>query len=142
MKLKDEFTGLLHKVRDHKKPIRKDDDWVRYLSCDNLPDPNIPSDIRGFFFKWQMSLAEYWEQQINWLLKCNDHSVLTQDPNQPDQRRKLIQKLRDPTGRFYDQKLRSLMRVYNTLLDALRRRKMTTSQFEDLITVELFSHKA
>lgn len=137
-----QFTDLLHKVHDHKKPIRQDDEWTRYLNCENLPDTKIPSEVRSFLFKWQASLSDHWDQQINWWLHCDSRSLLTQDLDRPDERRVFIQKLRDPIGKFYDQKLRSLLRVYNTLLDALRRKKMSTEHYGDLITVELSSPKA
>lgn len=133
------IPDLLNKVRDHKKQIRKNDEWARYLSCENLPDARIPSEVRNFLFKWQMSLSDHWDHQINWWLECDDRSVLTQTLDQSDKRRKAIQKLRDPIGKFYDQKLRSMLSVYNMMLDALRRKKMPTEQFEDLITVELFT---
>lgn len=48
-----------------------------------------------------------------------------------------MKKLREPTGKFYDRKLRLMLTVYNSLMDALRRKKMTTERYDDLITVEL-----
>lgn len=52
----------------------------------------------------------------------------------------IVGKFREPMGKFYDQKLRVIMRVYNSLLDSLRRKKMLAERYEDLITVELFLH--
>lgn len=80
---------------------------------------------------------KHWEQKINWWLKCNDRSVLTQDPSVEDERRFLIRKLREKTGKFYDVKLREMFKLYNSLMDSLRRRKMTAARYEDLTTVKL-----
>lgn len=131
-------SDRLQKVREHKKSTRQDDDWKKFLKCENLPDTTIPSDVREFIYKWKTSLSEYWDEQINWWLKCDDRSVLTQDPDQNDTRRKLTKKIRESTGKFYDRKLRMMLRVYNSLVDALRRKMMTPERYEDLITVELF----
>lgn len=131
-----QFLDLLNKVHDHKSTIRTNDEWINYLKCENLPDTKIPSEVRSFFYKWQMSLQDHWDQQINWWLHCDDRSVLTQTPRD-DERRKLIKILREPTGRFYDRKLRLIMKVYNLMLDTLRRRKISAEIYEDLLTVEL-----
>lgn len=136
-----QLLDLLQKVHEHKKSIRDNDEWTNYLKCENLPNTKVPSEVRSFFFKWNISLSEHWDQQINWWLNCDDRSVLTQTPRD-DERRKLVKNLREPTGRFYDRKLRLMMRVYNTLLDTLRRRKISVETYKDLITVELCVHKS
>lgn len=127
----------LQQVREHKKRSRLDNVWSDYADCKNQLNTRVPSDVRSFIYQWKSSVSEHLDQQINWWLKCNDRSVLTQEPDQKDTRRKLWKKLREPTGKFYDRKLRSMLTVYNSLMDALRRKKMTTELYEDLITVEL-----
>lgn len=57
-----------------------------------------------------------------------------------DERRVTMRKLRgSATGKFYDYKLRKLLKIYESLMDALRRKKMSDEHYEDLITVELFT---
>lgn len=122
-------------MREYKKAISDEDEWQNYLKCDDLPDTKKPSDIRSFIYEWQNSLNNHWEQQINWWLKCDDRSVLTQIPEAPDVRRKMMQKLQEPIGKFFDQKLRLLIKVYNSLSDTIRRRKVSSTRYEDLLTV-------
>lgn len=126
----------MDKVHEHKKSIRDNDEWLNYLKCENLPSTKVRREVRSFLYKWQASFAEHWDQQINWWLYCDDRSVLTQTPR-GDERRRLMKTRREPTGRFYDRKLRLMMSVYNNLSDTLRRRKISAETCEDLITVEL-----
>lgn len=127
----------MQKVRVFKKSSRDEIAWQKYLKCDKIPDTNIPSDVRSVFYQWRVTLTEHWDQQINWWLKCNDRSVLTQDPSSEDERRVLIKQRREKTGHFYDVMTRVLLKIYNSLMDSLRRRKMTEARYEDLLTVEL-----
>lgn len=122
--------------------VRNEIEWKKFLECENLPNTNVPSEVRNFFFQWRTSLSEYLEKQINWWLECDDRSLLIQDPAFGDERRVKIKKQRVPTGRFYDQKVRAMVKVYNSLVDSLRRKKMDSKSFNDLITVEshLISH--
>ena len=135
------ILDLFQNVKEHKKAIRDNDEWTNYLKCENLPNTKVPSEVRSFFYKWQNSLREYWDQQINWWLYCDDRSMLTQTSIE-DTRRRCVKNLREPTGRFYDRKLRLMMTVYNKILETLRRRKISLETFEDLITVELWFLKA
>lgn len=136
------FQDLLRKVHEHKKVIRKEVEWQKFLECENIPNTNVPSEVRNFFYQWRTGLSEYLEKQINWWLACDNRSLLIQDPAFGDERRVTIKKQRVPTGRFYDQKVRAMIKVYDSLVDSLRRKKMNTKSFDDLITVEscLFSH--
>jgi hypothetical protein len=128
-------TALRHKVQEHKALISPDDEWAEYLKCATLPNTKVPSEVRDFRYKWHASLTEHWDQQTNWWLECDDRSVLTQDIERVDTRRVLMKKLREPTGKFYDQKLRALMEVYNSLDDKLRRENISVGRREDLMTV-------
>jgi hypothetical protein len=128
----------LRKVQEDKRMMRIEEKWKNYVDCDKLPNFNVPADVRDFMFQWLSSLQDYWNQQFNWWLKCDDRSVLTQSERE-DSRRVFVKKLREKTGKFYDRKLQMLLKVYNSMLDALRRKKMSMSYYEDLITVELFT---
>lgn len=99
----------------------------------------IPADFRDNLYEWRTSLHEHWGQQYNWWLNCDDRSVLTQDSQRDDKRRILVKKLREKTGKFYDRKLRALLKVYNGLMDILKQKKMSKLHHDDFITVELFN---
>lgn len=66
---------------------------------------------------------------------CDKNSIMTQDISIKDRRRQTIDLIREPTAKFYDQKLRFMMKVYESLEDTLRRKKVSSSHLEDLITV-------
>lgn len=106
------------------------------MRCEKIPNLEIPADVRDFMFQWRSSLREHWNQQFNWWLKCDNRSIFTQKP-QEDTRRVMLKKLREKTGKFYDRKLQMWLKVYNSLLDALRRNKPSKLYHKDLITVEL-----
>lgn len=132
----------MHKERKQEEQKRDEDEWQKYLKCEDLPNSEVPSEMRTFVYKWLNSLNDHWEQQVNWWLKCDDRSVLTQAPEVQDVRRKLTQKLREPIGKFYDKKLRLLIKVYNSLLETIRRRNVSPNHYEDLLTVSCFTEKA
>lgn len=121
-----------------KKQNKEKENWDSYVNCDKLNYLDVPANVRDFMSQWQSSLHEHWGQQYNWWLQCDDRSVLTQDQRE-DTRRILMKKLREKTGNFYDKKLHALLKVYNRLLDFLKRKKMAKLYYDDLITVELFA---
>jgi len=125
----------LKKVKDHKKPIREEQAWKKYLKCDRLPDTKIPSHARAFLYQVDCDFLDYHDKHINWWLMCDKNSIMTQDISIKDRRRQTIDPIREPTGRFYDQKLRFMMKVYESLEDTLRRKKVSSSHLQDLITV-------
>ena len=84
-------------------------------------------------------MDDHCKTEVNWWLKCDDRSLLTQNIIFGDQRRYAVKWCREPTGKFYDQTTRLVVRVYNSLMNSLRRKKMSPEAFNDLITVELSS---
>jgi hypothetical protein len=126
-------------VRNFKRPIREESRWQKYLRCSRIPDMSVPSTAREFLYKFLCNFEEYSANNLNWWVRCDERSLLTQDPSIPDTRRALIGKLRVPIGKFYDDKLRFMMKVYESLEDALRRRKVSEEHLNDLFTVVLFT---
>lgn len=53
--------------------------WNRYKDCSKIPlVDNIP-ELREFLFKWNSRLSTHRSNRINWYLKCDEHSFLSQD---------------------------------------------------------------
>jgi hypothetical protein len=132
------LSDLLRKIHEYKRLIRKDDEWASSFMFSDVSPLKImlPSELRDFIFKWRTSLNQHWMNQVNWWLKCDERSLLAQNIQVSDSRRKVVEKLREPIGKFYDEKFRSMLRVYNSLSDKLRRNKVEAAYYEDLITVE------
>ena len=129
------FKDLLVKVRKVKVSTRNEDQWQKYLSCENQTDSKKPPDLRNFIYKWLHEYHEKCDQTINWLLKCDDRSVLEQRTDNLDLRRKKMDSIREPIGRYFDRKLQIMLKVYNSLCDKIRRQKVSKRTLDDLITV-------
>lgn len=134
------LTDLLQAVRHFKKEVRNVEGWKKYLKCDNIPNTNVPAEARKFLYKFHQEFLDYHDKHLNWWVQCDQNSIMTQDIRIPDTRRQTINKIRQPTGKFYDQKLRFMMKVYESLEDSLRRRKMSSTRYEDLLTVNIYTH--
>ena len=126
---------MLRKVKIHNRPIREEQAWRKYLRCDPIPDTKVPSIARAYLYQFEWDFLDYHDKHINWWLMCDKNSIRTQDISIKDRRRQTIDAVREPTGRFYDKKLRFMMKVYESLEDTLRRKKVSSSHLQDLITV-------
>jgi hypothetical protein len=131
------IIDLLQKVRAHKKCMRIDDEWTKYLNCENLPNTDVPSEIRSFIYQWQHTIEEFWDKKLNWWLYCDDRSVLSQNVYQNDFRRKLINTLREPTGLFYHKNVSLMSVIYQKLMESIRRNKVHADHNDDLLKVFL-----
>lgn len=129
------FKDLLVKVREVKISTRSEDRWQKYLLCENQTDSKKPPDLRNFIYKCLHEYRENCDQTINWLLKCDERSMLEQRTDNLDLRRKKIDSLREPIGYYFDRKLQLMLEVYNSLCDKIRRKKVSQPTLDDLITV-------
>lgn len=133
------ILDLLQKVRNYKTELRNNLDWLKYLKCEKIPNTKIPSDIRSFLYKFQSDFEEYHGKKVNWWLQCDDRSDMNQDViRNPDIRRRVVEKLRKPTGSFYDKQMRLLMKAYESLEDVIRRKKVEALRLNDLLNVSFF----
>jgi hypothetical protein len=104
-----------------------------------IPNTQIPSDVRGFLYKFNLDFEEYFDKKVNWWLNCDERSDMNQDQiRHPDRRRKIVNQVRRPIGSFYDKQFRLLMRAYESLEDSIRRGKVSSSHLQDLISVRAF----
>lgn len=112
-----------------------DYEWITYLNCENLPNTDVPSEVRSFIYQWLHAIEQFWDSKINWWLYCDDRSVLSQNFYQKDSRRKLINTLREPTGLFYNKNITMMSAVYQKLMESIRRKKVDAEHYEDLLKV-------
>lgn len=138
----DIFKDLLVKVRKYKISTRDEDQWQKYLLCENQTDTKKPPDLRSFIYMWLHEYHEQSDQTINWLLKCDDRSMLEQRTDNLDLRRKKIDSIREPIGHYFDRKLQLMLKVYNSLCDKIRRKKVSHETLDDLITVRKLKFKS
>lgn len=137
------FGDLFSKVRKVKISTRSEDYWQKYVSCENQTDSKKPPDLRSFIYKWLHEYQQKCDRTINWLLKCDDRSMLEQRTDNLDLRRKKINSLREPIGHYFDKKVQLMMKVYNSLCDKIRRKKVSQKTLDELITViKLYEIKA
>lgn len=136
------FKDLLVKVRKFKISTREEDQWQKYLFCENQTDTKKPPDLRNFIYKWLHEYREQCDQTINWLLKCDDRSMLEQRTDNLDLRRKKIDSIREPIGLYFERKLHLMLKVYNSLCDKIRRKKVSHETLDDLITVKKLQIKS
>lgn len=133
------LLDLLQKVREHKIPIRDEAAWEKYIKCEPIPNTKVPSECRGFLCKFQLDFEEYIDKRVNWWLRCNERSDMTQDDTRhPDVRRRIVEKKRKSTGSFYDKQMRLMMKAYESLEDTIRRKKVSAERLNDLINVSFY----
>lgn len=125
-------------VREWKRPIRNENLWRNYVRCNPIPDTQTPAVVRTFLYRFLYEYDDYQSNFLNWWVKCDEKSLLTQDIDVPDTTRMYVKPLREPTGKFYDRKLRFMMKVYESLEETLRRRKVSAERLSELTTVVLF----
>uniref|UniRef100_A0A1A9VTK6 CASC1 C-terminal domain-containing protein n=1 Tax=Glossina austeni TaxID=7395 RepID=A0A1A9VTK6_GLOAU len=61
--------------------------WVAYITCDPLPKPYVPPNIRTFYAKAQDFEQALLERNIDWNLHIDERSILTQNIFREDRTR-------------------------------------------------------
>lgn len=124
-------------MEDNQKALKAQKEYDDYFDMKKLPDLSVPANVRDVLYCWKQSLQEHWDQQINWWLKCDQRSLLTQEST-PDIRRFAVKNSRIETGKFYGKKIRELLKVHEKVLNAIDTWDQDQgNRFKDLQTVEL-----
>ncbi|KNC24962.1 hypothetical protein FF38_11843 [Lucilia cuprina] len=114
------------------------DKWQNFVTCNPLPKPYIPSDIRLFYNKMQYLEKEKVQGSINWLLLVNERSLLTQNIYREDlTRRKLNTKMKENIGQEYNSyindSLKNLHRIEYFLDNDIEVAKCPIHIFHDIV---------
>lgn len=133
------FASLSRKAEDFLLKILQDENWKNYLKCESLPRVNSPVEIREYLTRIKLLIQSHDENNLNWWLRCDDKSLLTQVPDTCDTRRSAIRESREPTASFYEKLLKSLFIIHDRLIEELRKKNdITENSHDELISVMMF----
>lgn len=91
------------------------DKWQDFITCNPLPKPYIPPDVRLFFEKLNFFQGKSIDANIDWLLAIDERSILTQNIFREDMTRlRLKDEMKPDFGYEYNQYI-------NNSLDVIRR---------------------
>lgn len=111
-------------------------EWDQYLRCNGLPNASDPSDLRKYIHMWLEDFKNANKKEINWLLKVNEQSILTQNQNTLDLSRANLKKLQPDTGEMYAKRATEVLGILDEM-DAIIRDQYSLSptKLEDLLDV-------
>ncbi|KAM7360693.1 uncharacterized protein ACRADG_006992 [Cochliomyia hominivorax] len=118
-----ELTKCLKFIDDALQTISKlndeqllQDKWLDFVTCNPLPKPYIPPDIRLFYSKMKFLENESKDMTINWLLMVNERSVLTQDIYRKDLTyRKLNENIKANIGQEYNGYIKDSLNIIHRI---------------------------
>ena len=95
--------------------------------------------MRSFIYQWLVENATFNDKEVNWWLKCEDRSILTQDVDTPDIRRKIIGEKREVRLiKHYNEMFDNFLKVYKNLVKNIKKTKIKDKKLQDLIGVRYF----
>ena len=96
--------------------------------------------MRSFIYQWLAENDRFDDKELYWWLKCEDHSILTQDADKPDLRRKIIgEKREERLKNHYNEMYQNFLKVYKNLEKNIMKTKIKNKKLKDLIGVRHFS---
>lgn len=106
------------------------------MRCNGLPNASDPSDLRKYMHMWITDFKEATKKEINWLLKVNEQSILTQDQTVPDLSKDSLRKLQPGLGEMYAKRANEVLGILDEM-DAIIRDQYSLSpmKLRDLLDV-------
>ena len=106
------------------------------MRCNGLPNANDPSDLRKYLHMWQDSIRQNTKKEMNWLLKINEQSILTQDQSVPNMSKENLKKMQTNFGAVYAQRANEVLGILYEIEGIARDKySLTISKMEDLLDV-------
>lgn len=122
-------------------------EWNSYMRCNGLPNANDPSDLRKYIHMWIDDVKQLSKKEINWLLKTNEQSILTQDQTIVDLSRANLKKLQPEIGDMYAKRASEVLGILEEMEGVIRDRySLSPNKMDDLLDVsgicifELLAH--
>lgn len=113
-------------------------EWNSYMRCNGLPNVNDPSDLRKYIHMWIDDVKKVGRKEINWLLKTNEQSILTQDQTVFDLSRANLKKLQPEMGNMYAKRVTEVLGILDEMDAVIRDRySLSPSKMDDLLDVSL-----
>lgn len=117
-------------------------EWNSYMRCNGLPSPNDPSDLRKYIHMWTDDVKKLNKKEINWLLKTNEQSILTQDQTVIDLSRANLKKIQPEVGEMYAKRATEVLGILHEMDSVIRDRySMSPNKMDDLLDVSGFHSK-
>lgn len=111
-------------------------EWSSYMRCNGLPNANDPSDLRKYIHMWVDDAKKSSKKEINWLLKTNEQSILTQDQTVIDLSRTNLKKLQPETGEVYAKRGSEVLGILHEMDVVIRDRySLSPNKMDDLLDV-------
>lgn len=111
------------------------------MRCNGLPNASDPSDLRKYIHMWVEDFKNVSKKEINWLLKVNEQSILTQDQTVPDLSKANLLKLQPDVGEMYAKRASEVLGILDEM-DAILRDQysLSPSKLKDLLDVSSCVH--
>lgn len=112
------------------------------MRCNGLPNANDASDLRKYIHMWVEDFKNVNEKEINWLLKVNEQSILTQDLTVPDFSRANLKRLQPEIGEMYAKRATEVLGILDEMDSVIRDQySLSPAKLDDLLDVSrlLFS---
>jgi hypothetical protein len=118
------------------KGNKLDEEWKNYMRCNGLPNSSDPSDLRKYLHMWKDETRKTNEKEINWMLKSNEQSFLTQDQSVPDLSRENMKKIQSDIGGKYAKRASEVLGILDEIDSVIRDRfSLSPSRLDDLLDV-------
>lgn len=107
-----------------------------------MPSPNDPSDLRKYIHMWTDDVKKLNKKEINWLLKTNEQSILTQDQTVVDLSRENLKKIQPEVGEMYAKRATEVLGILHEMDSVIRDRySLSPNKMDDLLDVSEFHSK-
>lgn len=111
-------------------------EWNSYMRCNGLPNAADPTDLRKYLHMWRDEIAKANKVEINWMLRVNEQSFLTQDQSVMDMSIQNMKKLQPELGEIYSKRACEVLGILNELSSVIGDvYSLTPSKLEDLLDV-------
>lgn len=130
-------------TKESKQEIKKlleekksEEEWEQYMRCNGQPNASDPSDLRKYIHMWISDFKETNKKEINWILKVNEQSILTQDQTVPDLSKESLKKLQPVLGEMYAKRANEVLGILDEMDSIIRDQySLSPSKLRDLLDV-------
>lgn len=106
------------------------------MRCNGLPNATDPSDLRKYIHMWVEDFKRISSKEINWLLRVNEQSILTQDQTVADHSRANLRRLQPDVGEMYAKRASEVLGILDEMDAVLRDQySLSPTKLEDLLDV-------
>lgn len=108
------------------------------MRCNGLPNANDPSDLRKYIHMWMESMQQNTKKEMNWLLKINEQSILTQDQSVLNMSKENLKKMQTNFGSIYAKRCKEVLGILYEIEGVVRDKySLSISKMEDLLDVSM-----